>query len=105
METLTKPNAPPTSTTRTRKKTPKRATSISIDADVYEQASQRADSQKRSFSQFVELVLEQYLRSSPKEPKTPLTQAFPDTQHGFWSQYDAYEAAANLQNMPGEPQT
>ena len=58
MDTLTKTKA----AKRTRKKPPKKATSIRLDAAIYERASQLAEADKRSFSQYVELALEQYMQ-------------------------------------------
>lgn len=85
-----------------RRKLPKKVVSIRLDPTIHQQADQLAKADKRSFSQFVELVLERYLRSAQQIDSSLLGQAFTNTQHGFWSQIDAYEAAANLQTMSKE---
>lgn len=95
MDPLTTPKTLP----RAKKNPRRKAVSIRLDPTIHEQVEQLARADKRSFSQFVELILERYLRSTPLETEVSLGQAFTNTQHGFWSQFNAYEAAANLQNM------
>ena len=88
-----------------RKKLRKDRVSIRLNPIIREQAEQLARADKRSFSQFVEIVLERYLQAIHHENNPLLQQAFGATQHGFWSQFDAYEAAANLQTLLQEQQT
>ena len=97
MNTITE--ATPKTKTRVSRKPRKKLVSIRLDPAIHQQADQRAKADKRSFSQFVELVLERYLRATQQETSTLVEQAFANTQHGFWSQLDAYEAAANLQTL------
>ena len=87
-----------------RRKLPKKVVSIRLDPKIHQQVDQLAKADKRSFSQFVELVLERYLRSAQQTDSPLLEQALTNTQHGFWSQIDAYEAAANLQTLLKERQ-
>lgn len=50
----------------------------------------------RSLSQYIETVLERHVAAE----EHLLSQYFPSgVQHGFWSQTDAFEAAANLQEL------
>ena len=90
---------------RPRKKPRKKQVSIRLDPAIHEQAEQLAKADKRSFSQFVELVLEHYLKAAQHKSSLPGEQNFTATQHGFWSQFDAYEAAANLQTLLEEQKT
>lgn len=62
MDTLTKPKSTPKGTKRSGKRPRKRATSIRLDPAIYERATQLAEAEKRSFSQYVELALEQYMQ-------------------------------------------
>lgn len=94
----------PITTAKPRAKRRKDRVSIRLDPAIREQAEQLARADKRSFSQFVEIVLEHYLQTLHPENNSPGHQAFSAIQHGFWSQFDAYEAAANLQTLLQEQQ-
>ncbi len=82
----------------------KKSVHIRLDPAIHQKADQLARADKRSFSQFVEVVLERYLSATQHEADTLAKEAFTVTEHGFWSQIDAYEAAANLQTMLPERQ-
>jgi len=45
-----------------RRKLPKKLVSIRIDQTIHQQADQLAKADKRSFSQYVEMVLEQHIK-------------------------------------------
>lgn len=107
-------------TSRTRK-TPRVKVSVRLDPDIHERITQIAEADQRSFSQVIELILSRYLgKGGQKSASAPenveqddpalseysllaqLAQAGPQ---GSWSQHDAYEAAANLQNLLDEHQS
>ena len=88
----------------TKAKSRKKSVHIRLDPIIHRKADQLAKADKRSFSQFVEAALEQYLSTTQHEADPLAEQAFATTEHGFWSQIDAYEAAANLQTMLPERQ-
>ncbi|GAK53471.1 hypothetical protein U14_04736 [Candidatus Moduliflexus flocculans] len=100
MKTITKTKAKPQAGVKLRKK----LVHIRLDPAIHQKADQLARADKRSFSQFVEVVLERYLSATQNDADTLAKEAFTATEHGFWSQIDAYEAAVNLQTMLPERQ-
>ena len=95
MKTITHTKAKPKAGIKPRKK----SVHIRLDPAIHQKADQLARADKRSFSQFVEAALERYLSITQHEADTFASEAFPTTEHGFWSVYDEFEAAAQLQAM------
>lgn len=75
--------------------------SLRIKPEIKARIEMLAKQENRSLSQYIETVLEKHVTSEDDL----LTQYFPPgAQHGFWSQTDAFEAAANLQKLLEEQQ-
>lgn len=103
--------SPPGKATQPRKP-PKKQTSIRIDADIYAETAKLAEADKRSFSQYVELVLEQYLARVkhlehqaderghvPADMPTVADFINPGDVHGVWSAYNEHKAAEQMQAL------
>lgn len=85
---------------KSRTKLRKKRVSIRLNPDIHQQAEQLAKADKRSFSQFVEFVLEQYVQKQQTQEQQELAKYFkPGDVHGLWSQYGAFEAAEQLQAL------
>ena len=81
-------------TTKTRpcKKPRKKQVSIRLDPAIHEQAEQLAKAEKRSFSQYVELALEQYMKDQEL-----LTKYFPPgVVYPIFTPFGAEAAAEKL---------
>lgn len=75
--------------------------SLRIKPEIKSRIEILAKQENRSLSQYIETVLEKHVASEERL----LEQYFPSGgQHGFWSQTDAFEAAANLQKLLEEQQ-
>jgi predicted DNA-binding protein len=78
-----------------RRKLPKKLVSIRIDQTIHQQADQLAKADKRSFSQYVEMVLEQHI----KEQQT-LTKYFkPGVVYPVFTPYGEEAAAEKLTEL------
>jgi hypothetical protein len=78
-----------------RRKLPKKLVSIRIDQTIHQQAEQLAKADKRSFSQYVEMVLEQHLKEQQE-----LARYFqPGATYPVFTPYDPGNAAAQLQTF------
>lgn len=89
-----------TAKTKPRAKRRKDRVSIRLDPVIREQTEQLAKADKRSFSQFVELVLEQYVQKQQTQEQQELAKYFkPGDVHGLWSVYDEFKAAEQLQAL------
>ncbi len=89
---------------RVRIKPRKKLVSIRLDPIIQQRADELANADKRSFSQYVELVLEQHIKEHDlKEQQTikeqqELARHFkPGDVQGVWSAYDEFKAAEQLQ--------
>ena len=78
-----------------RRKLPKKLVSIRIDQTIHQQAEQLAKADKRSFSQYVEMVLEQHL----KEQQELARYFLPGATYPVFTPYDTGNAAAQLQTF------
>jgi hypothetical protein len=85
----------PKAKTRRKIKPHKKLISIRLDPVIHQQADQRAKADKRSFSQYVELVLEHHL----KEQQELARHVHPGDVQGVWSAYDEFKAAEQLQAL------
>ncbi len=86
--------------TKPRMKLRKKRVSIRLNPDIHQQAEQLAKVNKRSFSQFVEFVLEQYMKKQQPQEQQELAKYFkPGDVHGLWSVYDEFKAAEQLQAL------
>jgi predicted transcriptional regulator len=101
MSTIAKTLLPPKP-----RKTRKKLVSIRLDPEIQEQVDELAKADKRSFSQFVELVLEKYVQEQRIKAQEmlkmqqELTHYFPPSEkHGIWSVYDEFKAAEQLQTL------
>jgi hypothetical protein len=89
-----------------RRKLPKKVVSIRLDPTIHQRADQFANEDKRSFSQYVELVLEQHIKERErKEQQTikeqqELAKYFqPGATYPVFTPYDTGNAAAQLQTF------
>jgi hypothetical protein len=78
-----------------RRKLPKKVVSIRLDPEIHQQADQLAKADKRSFSQYVELALEQYMKE-----QQALTKYFkPGVIYPIFTPYGEEAAAEKLTEL------
>ena len=93
---------------KTRAKTAPRKKSVRIRLDpaIHQQAEQFAKAEKRTLSQYVQFVLEQYLmdqsrheQQTSSEHQELAAHIQQGETHGVWSAYDEFKAAEQLQAL------